>query len=251
MDMSSIAPAIVLVNPQMGENIGMCARAMLNCGVTDLRLVSPRDGWPNESARNASSNAMRVIDNACVYSSLADAIADCTYTVATTARSRDMLKPVLTPETAAEKVFSTNRRAGMGVSAIIFGPERTGLVNDDVAQCDAILTIPLNPEYSSLNLSQAVLLLCYEWHKLYLKNNPALDSFNHSDIDAAPKGEMQNLMAHMTDALDESGFFTSAGLRPVVLRNLQNTFQRLELTRQEIHSLHGMIKAIRGKEWKK
>lgn len=246
-------PAIILVNTQMGENIGMCARAMLNCGLTDLRLVAPRDGWPSEIARATSSGAVAVIDHARVYDTLADAVADCNFVVATTARSRDMVKSILTPETAAHAL-----QQSVGKSAILFGPERAGLTNDDLTLCDAILNIPLNPEYMSLNIAQAVLLVCYEWYKLEIERNDLnevqarlLDHMAVSDSAVAAKGEVTALLDHFETALDEAGFFTTDTQKPTILRNLRNTFQRMRLSSQEAQTMHGMIKALRGKEWRR
>lgn len=246
-------PAIILVHTQMGENIGMAARAMLNCGLTDLRLVAPRDGWPSEIAQRASSGALAVIDQAKLYDTLADAVADCTFVVATTSRTRDMVKPVLTPDTAAAAILTADQTAQKPVSALVFGAERTGLENDDLTLCDALLNIPLNPEYMSLNIAQAVLLTSYTWYqKMLVATDAAVpDQLAVDDKDIATKQETEYLLQHMQDALDESGFFTAENLRPTVLRNLRNTFQRMRLSRQETHTFHGIIKSLRGKEWKK
>lgn len=246
-------PAIILVNTQMGENIGMAARAMLNCGLTDLRLVSPRDGWPSEIAQRASSGALAVIENARVYDTLAEAVADCRFVVATTSRPRDMVKTVLTPETAAAAMIQADNAAGEPVSAYVFGAERSGLENDDLTHCDAILSIPLNPEYMSLNIAQAVLLASYGWYQAMLQDTQRAvpDMLAVADENVATKRDMDALLAHMEDALDESGFFTAESLRPTVLRNLRNTFQRMRLSTQEAHTFHGIIKSLRGKEWKR
>jgi tRNA/rRNA methyltransferase len=245
-------PVIILVNPQMGENIGMCARAMLNCGLSELRLVAPRDGWPNEAARATSSGAIDVIETATAYATLADAVADRKFVMATTARERDMLKPVLTPETAAQAIIKA------GESAIVFGPERAGLTNEDLTCCDAIINIPLNPDYMSLNLSQAVLLVSYEWYKLNsegkkLSENQTvfMDQFAISDGSIAAKNELETFLGHLENGLDEAGFFKSEAQKPTMLNNLRNTFQRMRLTSQEVQTFHGMIKALRGKEWKR
>jgi tRNA/rRNA methyltransferase len=255
---SGNGPAIVLVNPQMGENIGMCARAMLNCGLTDLRLVAPRDGWPSEIARATSSGAVDVIDGAKLYKTLAEAVADRTLVVATTARPRYMVKPILTPETAAQAIHLADQTAAQSTSAVLFGPERAGLSNDDLTHCDAILNIPLNPDYSSLNISQAVLLFSYEWNKLNSESKALSDNqlkvMDHlavEDSEAASKEEVETLISHLTTGLDESGFFTTEAQRPTILRNLRNTFHRMRLSKQETHTFHGVIKALRGKEWKR
>lgn len=247
-------PAIVLVHTQMGENIGMAARAMLNCGLTDLRLVAPRDGWPSEIAQRASSGALAVIENARLYDTLADAVADCTFVVGTTSRNRGIVKPVLTPDTAAAAILKADQIAQKPVSAIVFGTERAGLENDELTLCDALLGIPLNPEYMSLNIAQAVLLASYTWYQKMLTANDmnVPDQLAVEDVDVATKQETEYLLQHMADALDESGFFTEQDLRPTVLRNLRNTFQRMRLSRQETHTFHGIIKSLRGgKEWKR
>jgi tRNA/rRNA methyltransferase len=155
-------PVIVLVRPQLGENIGKAARAMLNFGLVDMRLVAPRDGWPNPSAGPAASGADIVLERATVYETLADAVADCAHVYATTVRKRGVTKPVLTPEQAASEIHVN---APTGRSALVFGPERSGLETDDVALAHAIVTVPINPEFGSLNLAQAVILLAYEWSK--------------------------------------------------------------------------------------
>lgn len=238
-------PVIILVNPQMGENIGMCARAMLNCGLTDLRLVAPRDGWPSETARATSSGAVEVIDRAILYPTLAEAVADRKFVVATTARERDMVKPVLTPETAAQAIMQAE------ACAIVFGPERAGLTNEDLTYCDAIINIPLNPDYMSLNIAQAVLLVSYEWYKLKTESENLSKIQAISDTDIATKGEMEALLNHLEDGLDQAGFFATETQKPTILRNLRNTFQRMRLSSQEAHTMHGVIKALRGKEWKR
>lgn len=228
----------------------MCARAMLNCEVTELRLVSPRDGWPNEAARSASSNAVQVIDTARVFESLEEALADCTFALAATARLRDMNAPVLTPHEAVQALHNHNNTASNARYAVVFGPERSGLTTHDVGLCDAILTFPLNPNYMSLNLSQAVLLFCYEWHK----QQKELDSRVLPDTtpyQSVQKKHIDDLVAHVNDALEEGGFFTIPELQPKVLRNLRSLFQRMKLTMQEVHTIHGMIKAIRGKDWQR
>lgn len=247
-------PAIVLVHTQMGENIGMAARAMLNCGLTDLRLVAPRDGWPSDIAQRASSGALAVIEQARVFDTLAEAVADCTFVVGTTSRTRDMVKPILTPETTAQAVLTADKTHGKPTSALVFGAERTGLENDDLTVCDALLSIPLNPEYMSLNIAQAVLLTSYTWYQHMLRDTgkDVADQLAVSDSDVATKQETEYLLQHLGDALDESGFFTAPDLRMTVLRNLRNTFQRMRLSRQETHTFHGIVKSLRGgKEWKR
>lgn len=252
MNDAALKPVIILVQTQMGENIGMCARAMLNCGLTELRLVAPRDGWPSDSARATSSGAVEVIDRAQLYPTLADAVADCQFVAATTARGRDMVKSVLTPGDAARALHH-----GTGRSALVFGPERAGLTNDDVALCDAIIHIPLNPDYMSLNIAQAVLLVCYEWYKIKSESDllssdqqEILDFTRIAEADIASKGEVNALLEHLETGLTEAGFFASETQKPTILLNLRNTFQRMRLSSQEARTFHGIIKALRGKEWR-
>lgn len=249
-------PAIILVRPQMGENIGMTARAMLNCGVTDLRLVAPRDGWPNAAAVATSSGAVSVIKNTRLYETLPDAVADRSFVIATTSRSRDMRKPVFSPETAAQAIITADAARQMPTSAIVFGPERTGLENEDLTFCDALLTIPLNPDYMSLNMAQAVLLVAYQWYRLNeaetRDRHSLLDHLGIAEQDIADKRDIDMFLGHLGDALEESGFFTTEHQRPTIWNNLRNTFQRMRMTRQEVSTFHGMVKALRGgTQWKK
>lgn len=247
-------PAIILVNTQMGENIGMAARAMLNCGLSDLRLVAPRDGWPSETAQSTSSGALSVIEGARLYNTVAEAIADCSFVIGATARDRDMMKPVLSPETAAHAIHVADTAKGSPTSALVFGPERAGLTNEDVTCCDAVLTIPLNPDYSSLNIAQAVLLVAYQWYR-HSNQSPAntdfIDRLAVTDKDTASKEEIESLLAHVEKALDDTGFFKTPQQRPTMLNNLRNAFQRMRMTVQETHTFHGLIKSLHGKEWKK
>jgi tRNA/rRNA methyltransferase len=231
-------PAIILVRPQLGENIGMCARAMLNCGVAELRIVAPRDGWPSESALSASAGAVAVIENARIFATTAEAVADLKYVLATTARGRDMAKPVITLNDAARIV----REKGGAQCGILFGPERAGLENDDVALADAILNIPLNPGFSSLNLAQAVLLTCHAWLSA---DNPFVPIPDGAEEPAA-KAEIENLAAHFEEAMEAHGFFRSAEKRPTVMRNLRNFLFRGAPTAQEAGTLHGIIACLAG-----
>jgi len=236
-----VPPVVILVRPQLGENIGMCARAMLNCAVTEMRIVAPRDGWPNEAAVSAASGAVSVVEGAKIYPTVKDAVADLSYLVATTARPREMVKDVLMPEEAALEV---RKRAAAGQKCgILFGPERAGLENDDIALADAILNIPLNPSFSSLNLAQAVLLACHAW--LNAGENP----FVHEEPreDPAPRAEVEGMLAQLEDELDKGGFFRSADQRPAVLRNIRNYFFRSGATEQEVRTLRGIISCLTGK----
>jgi len=232
------APAVILVQPQLGENIGMAARAMLNCGLTDLRLVAPRDGWPNESAVNAASGANVVLDRARLFATTAEAVADLRLVYASTARERGMTKPVVTPRRAAGEM---RRAAAGGIRCgILFGPEAKGLSNDDIALSDAMLMTPLNPGFSSLNLAQAVLLVGYEWFQLGV-DVAERQVVHPTGRVPATKQELLHLFEHLERELVACGFMHSEEKRPVMVRNLRNMFQRAELTDQEVRTLRGAI----------
>lgn len=237
-------PAVILVRPQLGENIGMCARAMLNCAVTDLRLVAPRDGWPSDSATAAASGAVSVLENAKVFATTAEAIADLNYILATTARSREIAKPVLSPAEAAPLI--RQKTAGGLKCGLLFGPERTGLENDDVARADAILNIPLNPAFSSLNLAQAVLLACHAWLSA---GNPFAKASPPEDPNALPakKEDIETLTRQLESYLEESAFFRSPDQRPTLMRNIRNYFFRSAPTAQEVRTMHGIFASLAGK----
>ncbi len=233
-------PAIVLVDPQLGENIGMVARAMLNCGLTELRLVRPRDGWPNPAARSAAAGADRVLARARVFATTEAALADLQRVYATTARPRDMLKPVVSPRQAAAEM-----RAAMAEGAragVLFGPERSGLVNDDVALADAVLTVPLNPAFASLNLAQAVFVVGYEW--LLAESEAPARRMPLGATRPATKAEMLGFFERLEAALDACGFLRPVEKRPAMVRNLRNLFQRAGLTEQEVRTLHGVVTAL-------
>jgi tRNA/rRNA methyltransferase len=232
------APAVILLQPQLGENIGMAARAMLNCGLTDLRLVAPRDGWPNESAINAASGATVVLERARLFATAAEAVADLRLVYASTARERGMTKPVVTPRRAAQEM---RQAAAAGIRCgILFGPEAKGLSNDDVALSDAMLQAPLNPGFSSLNLAQAVLLFGYEWFQLGV-DVPERQVVLPTGRVPATKDELLHLFEHLERELVACGFLHSEEKRPVMVRNLRNMFQRAELTDQEVRTLRGAI----------
>lgn len=234
-------PAVVLVAPQLGENIGMAARAMLNCGLTDLRLVAPRDGWPNEAAINAASGATVVLEKARVFATTTDALADLHFVYAATARERGMTKPVVTPRLAAKEIRA---KATAGVRCgLLFGPEAKGLHNDDIALSDAMLMVPLNPGFSSLNLAQAVLLIGYEWFQLGV-DVPDRQLVLPTRRVPATKEELLNLFEHLEYELEACGFLHSEEKRPVMVRNLRNMFQRAEMTDQEVRTLRGAIKGL-------
>ena len=235
-------PAIILVEPQLGENIGTAARAMMNCGLDDLRLVRPRDGWPNDKAVAAASGADRVLAKARLYPNVEAAIGDLAHVYASTARDRYMVKRELTPRRAAEEMRGF--LAAGETCAVLFGPERTGLVNDHIALADTVVTVPLNPAFSSLNLAQAVLLIGYEWYTAHTEPRPEHLHTGHSR--PANKAELLRFFDHFEEALVESGFLRHPDKRPSMTRNLRNLFQRAGCTEQELRTLHGIITAFMG-----
>ena len=235
-------PAIVLVEPQLGENIGTAARAMYNCGLTDLRLVKPRDGWPNKRAVAAASGADAVLDKARLYDTVEEAIAGLRRVYATTARDRYMVKRILTPRFAATEM--RQRMAAGEPCGILFGPERTGLVNDHIALADSVISVPLNPAFSSLNLAQAVLLIGYEWFTAGDETPAAQLALGHSK--PATKDRLVAFFEHLEEALDDSGFMRNAEKRPSMVRNLRNLFQRAQCTDQELRTLHGVVTSFVG-----
>jgi tRNA/rRNA methyltransferase len=240
-DQTDTGPAIILVDPQMGENIGMCARAMLNCGMTDLRIVRPRDGWPSQAARDTSSGAIEVIDNAQVFETTREAVADLHRLYATTGRVREMVETVMTPRKAAadiRAVTAAGQRTG-----VLFGGERSGLTNDDVALAEIILRVPLNPDFKSLNLAQAVLLVGYEWFTAG-DETPDLTR-DIGDSRPATRVEFDVFLDRLDKGITEGGFFRSPEMRPTVMRNIRNFFLRAEPTDQDIRTLHGIVEALR------
>ena len=233
-------PAIVLVDPQLGENIGMVARAMLNCGLGDLRLVRPRDGWPSETAAAAAAGADAVLEAARLFDTTAQAVSDLDLVYAATVRERDMIKPVVTPKRAAA-VMRQHASAG-GFPGILFGPEAVGLANDDVALADAIVTAPINPDFGSLNLAQAVMLVGYEWFQA--DDATPETRMTTAATRPATKGELLGLFEHLERELDESGFLHVKEKRPIMVRNLRNLLQRAGLTEQEVRTLRGVISSL-------
>lgn len=241
--MSRETLTIILVGPQLGENIGAVARAMLNCGLEDLRLVRPRGDWPNPKAQTMASGADIVLERARLFDTTAAAVADLNRVFATTARRRDMVKPVLTPRQAGQEMrcYSANGEA----CGILFGPERTGLTNEEILLADVLLTVPLNPKFTSLNLAQAVLLIAYEWFQAG-DETPAR-AIPDTGARQATREELFRFFGHLEEALDKRRFFKTPELRPSMVRNLRNLFHRTELTEQEIRTLHGVITALCGK----
>ncbi len=236
---STPPPAIILVRPQLGENIGKAARAMLNFGLTEMRLVSPRDGWPNPSAGPAASGADIVLERAQVFESVADAVADCTHVYATTVRKRGVTKPVVKPDEAAQAIH-----AAPGKSAILFGPERSGLETDDVAVAGTIITVPINPEFGSLNLAQAVILVAYEWSKQADLVQPTLEA--HDPV--APQAELDGMIAHLDGLLEAKGFYHPPERTPATKRTLRTLLTKPGWSSQEIKTLRGVLSALEGKK---
>ena len=233
--------AAILVEPQLGENIGMVARAMANCGLGELRIVNPRDGWPNPAAGAAASGADRILLDAKVFDSTAEAVADLDVVLATTARPRDMTKDVLTPKGAAAMLrapAAAGTRAG-----VLFGKEAVGLHNDDVALATHVLTVPLNPNFSSLNLAQAVFVVGYAWVQA-ADETPDAELAVPKETRLANMAEMTGLFEHLESELDACGFLRIKEKRPIMVRNLRNIFQRARLTEQEVRTLRGVISGL-------
>lgn len=243
--MKNTSPAIILIDPQLGENIGMVARAMLNCGLTDLRIVRPRDGWPSETAVRAASGALEKGVVATVFETTESAVADCHFVLATTARPRDMIKDVYTANGAA-KALSQAVQTGQN-TAILFGAERSGLQNEDIALANGIITIPLNPDFTSLNLAQAVLLVSYEWLTTHDATPDRVTVTGKTDI--ATQSELDMFSNRLIAALSDHGFFRSDELRPTIERNLVNMISRMNLTRQDTQTLHGIVSALINRDY--
>jgi tRNA/rRNA methyltransferase len=233
-------PIIVLVEPQLGENIGAAARVMANFGLARLRLVKPRDGWPNIHARRAASGADRILDATALYDGVEAAIADCTAVLATTARAHDQAKPVLGPQEAAA-LLAPRVAAGENV-AVLFGRERYGLENHEVALADGIVTFPVNPAFASLNLAQAVALVAYEWFKL--ASGGALPFAMPRKSQPAPKQQIEAFFANLERQLDLIEYFRPLDKRATMLVNLRNIFARMQPTQQDIQTLHGIVVAL-------
>lgn len=228
-------PAIVLVRPQLGENIGKAARAMLNFGLTDLRLVAPRDGWPNPDAEPAASGADIVLAKARVFNTLAEAVADCSQVIATTVRRRDLIKPVVDPAGAAALVHSET-----GQSAYVFGAERSGLDSDDVAMARTVMTVPINPDFGSLNLAQAVILAAYEWSKGRSLAQPPL-----SDLDPpAPQADLEGLIEQTNSALETIDYFRPANRKVTTLRNIRTLLTKPRWSAKEVQMMRGILRGI-------
>jgi tRNA/rRNA methyltransferase len=231
------SPIVILVRPQLADNIGACARAMANGGLFHLRLVAPRDGWPQPKAWPNSSGATRILDAATVHASVRDAVADLHHVFATCPRPRHIIKPVLTARGAAAELREICHR---GLKAgLLFGPERAGLDNDDMAATDALVRYPLNPIFMSLNLAQAVMIMAYEWWTTADDTPPRTLMTNETRI--ATKGQLDNFLAHMVAELDACGFLRNLPKRPGMVRNIRHFFERGEVTEQEVRTLHGIV----------
>jgi tRNA/rRNA methyltransferase len=233
-------PIVILVEPQLGDNIGATARAMANFGLSTLRLVKPRDGWPNPRAWVAASGADRILDEARLFDSVEAAIGDCTYVLATTARAHDQAKPVIGPEEAARQMAP--RVAAGETVGVLFGRERYGLENPEVGLADAIVTLPVNPAFASLNLAQAVLVIAYEWFTLV--TGSALPFRMPVKSGPAPREQLLAFFATLERELERVEYFRPAEKRDTMLINLRNIFHRMQPTRQDIQTLHGVIMAI-------
>lgn len=238
-------PAMILVRPQMGENIGAAARAMWNFGLDRMRIVAPRDGWPNQKAVTMAAGAGRLLDEAGLYDDLPAAIADCTYVFATTARQRGMTKPVYTPEGAmalAREMIGQGQKVG-----ILFGPERAGLENEDISRANAIISVPVNPSFASLNLGQCVLLTSYEWRRQG-DQTPAMVT-ELAGTEFAESIEIEKLGDHFEERLQNAGFFFPEAKAENMKTNLRNMWSRMPLTRADVQTFHGMLRQmVRWKE---
>jgi len=234
---SNDQPAIVLVNPQLGENIGKCARAMLNFGMTEMRIVKPRDGWPNPDAGPSAAGADIILETAQIFETTAEAVADCSNIYATTVRKRGMTKPVLTPVEAAHSVAASPSK-----SAILFGPERSGLAASDVGLAREIITVPINPEFGSLNLAQAVILIAYELSKLDGQNvqPTAIDQIDQP----APQADLDRLYDHLDGMLERSRFYYPPDRVPTTKATLRNLLTKPGWSSEEIKTLRGVLSAL-------
>lgn len=238
-------PSFVLVRPQMGENIGAAARAMWNFGLDRMAIVAPRDGWPNQKAVAMASGAGRLLDEARLTDDLAGAVGEATYVYATTARQRDLTKPVFTPEDAMRDAAA--RIADGQRVAVLFGPERAGLENEDIARANAIVTVPVNPDFPSLNLAQCVLLTAYEWRRATTEVEPR--TVEMAGTDWATHIEIEKLGQHYEDRLTEAGFFFPEAKAEGMKRTLRNLWSRMPLTRADVQVFHGILRQmVRWKE---
>lgn len=238
-----VPPVFILVRPQMGENIGAAARAMLNFGITQMRVVGPRDGWPNPKAVAMASGAGRVLDGAGLFDDVAGAIADRDFVFATTSQRRELVKDVVTPERAmvmARALAAEGKRVG-----VMFGPERAGLENEDIIRANATISVPVNPDFPSLNLAQCVLLMGYEWCRQGAPVPPVIQEMARTEL--ANRAEVERLADHFEERLEAAGFFFPATKVAGMKANLRNMWGRLALTRAEVQTFHGMLRQIAWK----
>jgi tRNA/rRNA methyltransferase len=236
-------PVMVLVRPQLGANIGKAARAMLNFGLTELRLVAPRDGWPNPSAGPAAAGADVVLDGAKVYQTTAEAVADCAHVYATTVRKRGVTKPVVGADGAARLIHGQEGR-----HAVLFGPERSGLETEDVALARHILTVPINPEFGSLNLAQAVILVAYEWSRIGRELGDTGDALvqptAEDALPPAPQDELDGLIAHLERMLEPKGYFLPAPRADATRRTLRSVLTKPGWNHLEVRTLRGILSTL-------
>jgi tRNA/rRNA methyltransferase len=228
-------PVIVLVRPQLGQNIGKAARAMLNFGLTEMRLVAPRDGWPNPDAGPAASGADVVLEQARLFDTTAEAVADCSLVFASTVRRRDLVVPVLAPDAMADRIAASSERC-----AILFGPERSGLETEDVALAQAIVTVPINPEFGSLNLAQAVILLAYEWSRRAALAQPPAKALEPP----APHGELEGLIAQLDEELVAKGYFHPPSRTQATRNTLRTIFTKAGWSSREVKAVRGIIRVL-------
>lgn len=233
-----MGPAIILVRPQMGENIGAAARAMANFGLNDLRIVAPRDGWPNPKAADTAGKALNILDDAKIYATAAEAVADCQYVLAATARDRAVNMPSFTTRGAVGEL----RARGEQKIAVMFGPERTGLENEEVAQANGVLSIPVAPEYTSLNLAQAVVVVASEWFAAQATPAPA------TLHEVAPRTELQGLFDHLETELDATNFWRVEAKKEGMWRNIRAVLTRAQMSSQEVATWRGMVRSLAEKK---
>ena len=235
--MSGAKPIIVLVRPQLGQNIGKAARAMLNFGLTEMRLVAPRDGWPNPDAGPAASGADIVLQQALVFDTVREAIADCSTVFASTVRRRDLVMPVVTPEQMADEIATAPAR-----TAVLFGPERSGLETEEVALANKIVTVPINPEFASLNLAQAVILLAYEWSR---RSDLAVPPTKELEP-AAPHGELEALIGQLEEELTAKGYFHPPSRTQATKNTIRTILTKTGWSSREVKAIRGIIRALVG-----
>ncbi len=245
-EVKSDPPVVILARPQMGENIGAAARAMMNCGLADLRLVAPRDGWPNAAALPMAAGGKSIIENATVFDTVAAAAHDITFLAATSARRRDLSIQSANPRTATEMIAT---KASTGKAALLFGPEASGLDNDEVVLADVLVTASLNPAYPSLNLAQGVLVMAWEWRMaaLAVGTAPASPLETAGSDGLATVAERDYFFKRLETALDDGGFFTAPDMMATVKRNIRALYTRAALSKQELSTLHGVVQALTSK----